>query len=81
LVFLQKLSNQQPDHIQLVVIGHWDSCDWSKPVKTQLGLSSVCKILVVSSSVVTLVFLMCLPVLYIPSSSSIHTIESIQTSS
>jgi hypothetical protein len=67
LVFLQKLSNQQPDHIQPVVISRWDSCDQSKPVKTQLRLSSVCNILIVSSSVVTLVFLMCLPV-------ALHTI-------
>jgi hypothetical protein len=36
LVFLQKLSNRQPDHIQLVVIGRWDSCDRSKPVGTQV---------------------------------------------
>jgi hypothetical protein len=41
LIFLQKLSNRQPDHIQPVVIGRWDSCDRSKLVKTQLGLSSV----------------------------------------
>jgi hypothetical protein len=36
LVFLQKLSNRQLDHIQLVVIGCWDSCDRSKPVGTQV---------------------------------------------
>jgi hypothetical protein len=41
LVFLQKLSNRQPDHIQPVVIGRWDSCDRSKLIKTQLRLSSV----------------------------------------